>query len=114
MSVTAARVRPRKRPRSRRSRTKGTIESMSRAPDKLFNVKLPEDKGKFGANQRLRFVVPTPATTLVLGQRWADDPPFGFSGASLRTTANLFVDIKERTLFQGHSTVTFQTTETWT
>jgi hypothetical protein len=58
-------------------------------------------------------VIPTPATTLLLGQRWSDDPPFGFSGASLRTIANLFVDIKEQTLFQGHRAVTFQTSETW-
>lgn len=87
---------------------------MSRSPDKEFNLKLPVDKDKFGANQRLRFLVPTPATTLVLGQRWADDPPFGFSGASLRTVANLFIDIKEQTLFQGHRAVTFQTSESWT
>jgi hypothetical protein len=41
-------------------------------------------------------------------------PAIQFSGASLRTIANLFIDIKEQTLFQGHEAVTFQTSETWT
>ncbi len=87
---------------------------MSRAPDTDFNTDLPADTGTLGTLQRLHFNVPNPATMLVLGERWKDDPAFGYKGASLKTAENLFVDIAHKTLFQGHETVVFQTLATWT
>lgn len=87
---------------------------MSRAPDPTFNTTLPEDKGKYGTLQRLMFVIPNPATTLLLGERYKDDPPFGYTGASLKTDVNLFIDIKAKTLYQGHDAVVWQTPATWT
>jgi hypothetical protein len=87
---------------------------MTRARDPILNVNLPEDTNEYGKRQRLRFVVPNPASTLLLGQRWTEDPPFGYSGASLRVDANLFVDVASRTLIQSHDSMTLQTAQAWT
>jgi hypothetical protein len=87
---------------------------MSRATDPTLNTVLPEDTREYGKLQRLRFIVPKPASTLLLGQRWTEDPAFGYSGASLRVDANLFLDVGARTLVQGHQAMTFQTAEAWT
>lgn len=87
---------------------------MTRAADPTFNTQLPADTEAYGARQRLRFVVPAPATTLLLGERWKDDAPFGYSGVSIRTAENFFVDVQQTTLFQGHQAITFQTDASWT
>lgn len=87
---------------------------MTRTTDQGLNTALPEDTGDLGKLQRLHFNIPNPHTMLVLGERWKDDPAFGYQGASLRTDQHLFFDITRKTLFQGHEAVVFQTTATFT
>lgn len=103
---------------------------MSQRPDEDNAQRaLPQPPPHADTTQRLRIVVPVPATHLLLGQRLpagmpvlplqtgggerpmldvATDPGFGYPGFTLSTEAGGFVDVKERSVWQGHDTVTFQ------
>lgn len=63
--------------------------------------------------QRLRIHIPTPYTHFLLGQRFTKDPPFGYTGASLQTDGNLFIDIKKNTVVQTHGFTVLQTSQGW-
>ncbi|MBL8600502.1 MAG: hypothetical protein JNK72_01115 [Myxococcales bacterium] len=77
------------------------------------NVKVPVDHGQFGARQRYRAHVPSPSTTLILGERWKDDPPLGYNGITLHTVENFFVDITLLSLVQLRGNVVTQTPSNW-
>lgn len=101
---------------------------MSQRPDEDNAQRaLPQPPAHADTTQRLRIVVPVPATHLLLGQRLpsgtlmpqqtgegerpmldVNDPGFGYPGFTLSTEAGGFVDVKERSVWQGHDTVTFQ------
>jgi len=105
---------------------------MSQRPDEdEAQRSLPQPPAQPETTQRLRISVPVPATELLLGQRLPagsapappapgpnqpvicveQDPGFGYPGVTLSTQAGAFVDVKERSVWQGHDTVTFQSGE---
>ncbi len=63
--------------------------------------------------QRLRIHVPAPDTHLLLGQRLTGPVPFGYTGASLQTVGNLFIDIKEDTVVQTKGFTLMQSDDLW-
>ncbi len=106
---------------------------MSQRPDEdEARRDLPQPPPQPETTQRLRISVPVPATELLLGQRLPpgapalpaqppgpnqpaldlqQDPGFGYPGFTLSTQAGAFVDVKERSVWQGHETVTFQSAQ---
>jgi hypothetical protein len=64
--------------------------------------------------QHWRLHVPRPATTLMLGQRVPEtvdqEAADGYPGVTLHTEAGVFVDVRERTVWQGHDVIAFQST----
>lgn len=63
--------------------------------------------------QRLRIHIPNPYTHFLLGQRLTTGTPFGYTGASLQTDGNLFVDIAQNTVVQTAGFTTLQTNAGW-
>jgi hypothetical protein len=63
--------------------------------------------------QRLRIHIPNPYTHFLLGQRFTGDTPFGYTGASLQTDENLFVDIKKNSVLQAKGFMLLQTQNIW-
>src|SRR4051812_44462646 len=51
--------------------------------------------GQASTLQRFRIHVPNPYTHFLLGQRLTTGTPFGYTGASLQTDGNLFIDIAQ-------------------
>jgi hypothetical protein len=69
--------------------------------------------GQAATLQRFRIHVPNPHTHFLLGQRLTAGTPFGYTGASLQTDGNLFVDIKQNTVVQTQGFTTLQTNAGW-
>jgi hypothetical protein len=69
--------------------------------------------GQAATLQRFRVHVPNPHTHFLLGQRLTTGTPFGYTGASLQTDGNLFVDIKQNTVVQTQGFTTLQTNAGW-
>lgn len=63
--------------------------------------------------QRLRIHIPNPYTHFLLGQRVTGSSPFGYTGASLQTDGNLFIDIKEDTVVQTKGFTLMQSDDLW-
>ncbi|WP_224240786.1 hypothetical protein [Hyalangium gracile] len=67
--------------------------------------------------QRFRVHVPKPDTQLLLGERAkgtpAGVPTFGYTGASLQTVGNLFIDVKEDIVIQNQGFTLMQTQDLW-
>ncbi len=63
--------------------------------------------------QRFRIHVPNPYTHFLLGQRLTTGTPFGYTGASLQTDGNLFVDIQQNTVVQTRGFTVLQTNAGW-
>lgn len=75
------------------------------------NCELPAPTHLPPTSQHWRVEVPTPATTLLLGQRVPKsdhEDAFGYPGVSVATRASFFANVAERTLWQGHETIAFQ------
>lgn len=84
---------------------------MPRPEEDQPNVDLPVAHDLPEQAQHWRVKVPRPRTSLLLGQRvpkGEHEPAMGFPGVSVATEASFFVDVVERTLWQGHQTITFQ------
>lgn len=69
--------------------------------------------GQASTLQRLRIHVPNPYTHFLLGQRLTTGTPFGYTGASLQTDGNLFIDIAQNTVVQTAGFTTLQTNAGW-
>jgi hypothetical protein len=82
----------------------------------------PGDTGAPPAGHRLRYMVfvPEPKTTMIMGDRLLDGDvaptagPLGYPGFSVLTNENVFVDVRKKTMFQGHDAVVVQTLSDWT
>lgn len=85
---------------------------MQRPDEDQPNRELPLPLPLPTRGQHWRVQVPTPDTTLLLGQRVPDggahDPAFGYPGVSLSTRAGFFADVHERTVWQGREVIAFQ------
>lgn len=84
---------------------------MQRPEEDQPNVELPTPRPLPTATQHWRVEVPHPASTLVVGQRvpkGEHKAGFGFPGVSVATEASFFADVFERTLWQGHDVIAFQ------
>lgn len=84
---------------------------MPRPEEDLPNVDLPAAQGLPEQAQHWRVRVPRPRTTLLLGQRvpkGEHEPATGYPGVSVETEASFFADVTERTVWQGHQTIAFQ------
>ncbi|MBL8604173.1 MAG: hypothetical protein JNK72_19760 [Myxococcales bacterium] len=85
---------------------------MSDLNDRVGNRALPESGARPETTQRLRVYIPRPRTHLNLGQ-YLEKPSetedgFGYPGLTLSTEAGAFVDVKERSVWQGRDSITFQ------
>src|SRR5690242_16314413 len=82
-------------------------ESGKNLPNKLVVVTddVVQAPAPVSSLQRFRIHVPTPYTHFLLGERAkgtpAGVPTFGYTGASLQTDGNLFIDTKEDVVVQS-------------
>lgn len=84
---------------------------MPRPEEDQPNVDLPAAHELPEQAQHWRVRVPRPRTTLLLGQRvpkGEHEPATGYPGVSVETEASFFADVTERTVWQGHQTIAFQ------
>ena len=84
---------------------------MARPDEDQPNRDLPVTQALPPTTQHWRVQVPKPATSLQLGQRVpasATEPPDGYPGVTVRTQAGFFADVRERTVWQGHDVIAFQ------
>jgi hypothetical protein len=84
---------------------------MARPDEDQPNRTLPAAPPPEQTTQHWRVQVPKPATTLMLGQRvpaLGNEAADGYPGVSLHTAAGCFVDVRERTVWQGHEVIAFQ------
>ena len=84
---------------------------MPRSEEDQPNVDLPAAQALPERAQHWRVFVPRPKTALLLGQRvpkGEHEPAMGYPGVNVATEASFFADITERTVWQGHQTIAFQ------
>lgn len=84
---------------------------MPRPEEDQPNVDLPVAHELPQQAQHWRVRVPRPRASLLVGQRvpkGEHEPAMGYPGVSVATEASFFADVAQRTLWQGHETISFQ------
>jgi hypothetical protein len=84
---------------------------MPRLEEDQPNVDLPVAHELPEQAQHWRVRVPRPRASVLVGQRVPQgehEPAMGYPGLSVATEASFFADIAERTTWQGHQTIAFQ------
>lgn len=105
----------RQRDEQARQRDQEQNRSISNLQNRLTGVEsdIVQQGGQAATLQRFRIHVPNPYTHFLLGQRLTTGTPFGYTGASLQTDGNLFIDIKENTVAQTKGFTVLQTSKGW-
>jgi hypothetical protein len=105
----------RQRDTDSRQRDQQQDSKISNLQNRLTGVEsdVVQQGGQAATLQRFRIHVPNPYTHFLLGQRLTTGTPFGYTGASLQTDGNLFIDIKQNTVVQTAGFTTLQTNAGW-
>jgi hypothetical protein len=105
----------RQRDEQARQRDQQQDSRISNLQNRLTGVEsdVVQQGGQAATLQRFRIHIPNPHTHFLLGQRLTTGTPFGYTGASLQTDGNLFIDIAQNTVVQTAGFTTLQTNAGW-